>query len=373
MSRLLVACGGSGDLVTALALAGQDPEPVTVLAAPLWERFALDPRPGPRGPADLAGLTAGPAGGIITAHTRLPGGYSPLPRLASSVRIPLVHLDLGEGVVGLRGQLERIVACYGVRTVELVDTGGDALARGDEPGLVSPALDALLLAAVAPLACRTRLHCTGLGVDGELTEAELAALTADIPAESVRGLAADRAAAVYRRYSWMPSEASLITLLAAGGLRGTVDLSRDCPLVRVDGATALVHSFPLRPVAERSRFATAVAASTSFADADRCLRTAGARSEYRSELDRAAAPGGPQPDVSPDLACLVEQAGPRGDHLSVRRIARAAGLNSRAGHLWLERLLRRSAGAGYRRPLLPTAVSPRPAEPVPTVTAQERP
>ncbi|MFF2619037.1 DUF1152 domain-containing protein [Kitasatospora sp. NPDC058046] len=380
MSRLLVACGGSGDLVTALAVAASPPrdqsEPaseraanrVAVLAAPVWERFALDPRPGPRGPADLTGLSSLPAGRRITVDTRLPGGYSPLPALAGMLRVPIIYLSFADGAVGLRSQLERIVRCYGITTVELVDTGGDALARGHEPGLVSPASDALLLAAVAPLGCRTLLTCAGLGIDGELTPAELDALTTDIPAESVRELAVEQAAALYREFSWMPSEASLITLLAAGGLQGTVDLSEGRPLVRVDGGTARAHSFPLRPVATRSRHAAAVAATTSFAEADRRLRAAGARSEYQAELDRAAAVAtGRVAKIPADLGRLVERARPRGDYLSVRRIARASGLNSRQGHLWLERLLRHSAGADYRRPLLRVT----PAVPVPHVQEEE--
>ncbi|MEU2251518.1 DUF1152 domain-containing protein [Streptomyces sp. NPDC019224] len=391
MSRLLVACGGSGDLVTAISFAattspgsveaaavrtGQPrvlttlrpngPQEgkntsagdVAVLATPVWERFALDPRPGPRGPGDLIGLTDSPAGLQITSDTHLPGGFSPLPALSAASQLPVFYLSLAEGVVGLHRQLTSIVRWFEIDTVDLVDTGGDALARGDEPGLVSPALDALLIAAVTTLDCRTRLICAGLGTDGELSDREIHSLMVEIPAESQSRLDARQARSYYEQFSWVPSEASLITLLSAIGLRGTVDVNDDCPPVRMDERTAVAYTFPLRPIAARSRYASAVAASTSFAQADERLRAIGARSEYRAELDRAVSPAPPPPTEPLDIRTAIDRALPCGDYLSVRRLARAAGLNSREGLLYLERLLSQTLGSAYRRPLIGVRATP---------------
>jgi hypothetical protein len=353
MSRMLVACGGSGDLITALSLIrSQARDDTVILATPVWERFAVDPHPGPRDHDDMANLARVNGGWRITARSSTPGGYSPLPKFSATCGLPLLFLDLTTGALGMRDQLERIVHAHDLDDVELVDTGGDALACGTEPGIASPATDALLMAAARALPCRTWVTCAGLGLDGELTRAELNTAISKIPAVQSSLVPSAVAERLYAAYQWFPSEASLITLLAAKGHTGTVDLSEKYAPVAIDRSTAMAHTFHLRPLAERNRFAHAVADSSSFLEADLALQKIGARSEYQSELNRSAADT-QSPVPMPDLATVLRQAAPvRADFVSLRRLARSSGLNSRQGHLYLEQQLTESFGRAYQSPIL---------------------
>lgn len=53
-------------------------------------------------------------------------------------------------------------------SIDLLDVGGDILARGDEPTLQSPFADALTLAACCQVNAPIRLLVAGPGLDGEL-------------------------------------------------------------------------------------------------------------------------------------------------------------------------------------------------------------
>src|SRR5450759_5758423 len=47
------------------------------------------------------------------------------------------------GVCGLRAQIAELADAIKARTVTLVDVGGDIIARGDEPELLSPLADSM--------------------------------------------------------------------------------------------------------------------------------------------------------------------------------------------------------------------------------------
>lgn len=353
--RMIVACGGSGDLVTALSLvlsgARQD---TVVLATPVWERFALDPHPGPRDHHNIKKLARDKGGWRITQWTNLPGGFSPLPRFAAACGLPLMFLSLSHGVVGLTAQLDRIARSYGTSDVDLVDTGGDVLARGDEPGLVSPALDAALLAALANLPCATSVTCAGLGLDGELTEMELVRLIREIPPQSADFVTCTLASEVYRRFSWFPSEASLMMLLAAMGCEGTVDVSDKGHPVVLDDRASVAYSFSLPMVAERSTLARVVAGCKSFTDLDAALQAQGSKSEYASEVSRGTRQEADKSWQTENLRNLIcrQRIQPNADFVTARRIARSVGLNSRRGYRVLHRYLASTYGPDYQRPLL---------------------
>jgi hypothetical protein len=349
MGELMIAAGGSGDLVTAWTLArmrGERP----VFAAPLWERTGLDPWPGPRGVTDVLGLLHDPAGARITARTRLPGGWSPLPHLVRTTEITLYLLDVTRGAAGVAGQLRRLAAARGISTVEVVDAGGDVLAHGDEPGLQSPALDAIVLAAVHASGLPARVTVTGAGLDGELTAAEMATAERDVggPLAEDR-LAAGAAAHAYRRLSWFPSEASLMTLLAAQAVTGTVDIRQGRPPVRLHERCARVASYDLGAVARRSVPARALRDTTAFADADRILTELGCVSEYALEVAARDRPVPPQRDLcGTDLETDAS-------HLGVRRLARLLGRTSHHDQAQLDRWLAVHCGAAYRKPVVPVA------------------
>lgn len=172
MSRpLYVAAGGGGDALAALTVrdAMDDSGTPPVVASYSWDRYLIDPAPGPRSPTDFSRLER------LTEHcwevtgdSRLKAvGTSGLTVLARHTPARFVLLDPRDGAVGLRRQISELVDYLSADRVTLVDVGGDVAARGDEPTLLSPLGDSLALAALVGLPVATDAAIVGPGVDGE--------------------------------------------------------------------------------------------------------------------------------------------------------------------------------------------------------------
>lgn len=182
MTRLIVAAGGGGDAVAAAmihaALYGDEDQAVILTYA--WDRLLIDPVPGPRGPDNFTGLhSLTPAVWTVPAEARpiTPAG-STLPRLSAELRHTFALIDPRHGVEGVTRQLEELVDHLSPESIELLDVGGDILARGDEPTLKSPLADALTLAACCQVNAPVRLLVAGPGLDGELLSTNCAARSA---------------------------------------------------------------------------------------------------------------------------------------------------------------------------------------------------
>ncbi|MFE5923803.1 DUF1152 domain-containing protein [Streptomyces sp. NPDC056468] len=93
---------------------------------------------------------------------------STLPRLAAELPHTFALIDPYEGAEGVTRQLNELVSHLQPEPIDLLDVGGDILARGEEPALKSPLADALGLAACCQVNVPIRLLVVGLGLDGEL-------------------------------------------------------------------------------------------------------------------------------------------------------------------------------------------------------------
>ena len=103
-----------------------------------WDRLLIDPVPGPRGPANFTGLqplTPKRVGSTAPTQSRIAPAGSTLPRLAAELPHTFALIDPGHGVEGITHQLEELIAHLAPESIDLLDVGGDILARGDEPTL----------------------------------------------------------------------------------------------------------------------------------------------------------------------------------------------------------------------------------------------
>jgi hypothetical protein len=284
---------------------------------------------------------------------------STLPRLATELPADLYLVDPGGGAAGMALQIRELQELLDLPRLALVDTGGDVLARGDEPGLRSPLADALSLTAASAVDPAADVLVAAPGLDGELDRREVGAALADVAADApALRLAGTDYAGVAGVFRWHPSEVTGLVFAAARGDRGGVRSHGSAGRTVLTDGGCDVWRAPVAAVRGRSRLAGALDGSTSLADAEQRLAELGYGSELEQERRRAAHRHAAQPARRSDqlaVADLVlaaaEAAGQRA--ATLRSIAEAVA--AAAGHVSLgdlSDLLAADARFAVRPPLV---------------------
>ncbi|MEU6099014.1 DUF1152 domain-containing protein [Streptomyces sp. NPDC047079] len=334
MTRLIVAAGGGGDAVAAamlhVALYGAEDRAVILTYA--WDRLLIDPIPGPRGASDFTGLKRmTPAVWAVPAkaHPIAPAG-STLPRLARELPHTFALIDPHQGVEGVTRQLEELVEHLTPQSIDLLDVGGDILARGDEPRLKSPLADALTLAACCQVNAPVRLLVAGPGLDGELSPEALRGMLGPL----VHTFTAKDVERISTVLEWHPSEATGVLAATARGVRGTCEI-RDAGLpVPLTDESPTVHEVDLDEAVSRNRLAQAIMATETLEEVEAHSREICGYSEIDYERNKALwLKDQPPTKLDPEatLAQLDQfeaEARARGaTHTTFRRITEALNLN----------------------------------------------
>jgi hypothetical protein len=292
---LVVGIGGGGDVVgtvpTARLLESHGVD--TILGGVAWERWVVDPTVGPRPFAQVTNIDRlNDAVALASADTRTDDGVAfAESRVAAHYDTRVALLDISGGPEGLRAGLDAACESLDADLVVGVDSGGDALAAGDEPGLRSPLADAVALAALSDLETEAALGVFGYGSDGELTAAEL---QAGIGRAAQRGgllgawgLTRRAVEDLERLLESVETEASRLPVAAARGEFESVAIregEREVPLSPTSTVT-----FYLDPatVAGTSDPVECVRGTDSLGAADVALDDAGYRTELERERDLA--------------------------------------------------------------------------------------
>lgn len=293
----MVGIGGGGDVVGALALARRCEELGTpfALGGVAWERFAIDPHPGPRRVDEIVdGRPLGDHAALARAGTSTPQGVAfSESQVAAYLGTDTVLIDVTGGARGAAEGIRAAAGELGCDLCLLVDIGGDALAAGGEPGLASPLCDAVMIAAALRLGgdppCL--LAVLGPGCDGELSPAEVlervAALSRAGAWTATWGLTPAIADDVEAAASASHTEASLQVVRCARGEIGEAPIRDGRRHVPLGPLGALAFCFDLRAAAAELPLARAVLDSESI-DAARAAHAAlGVRTELDYERSRA--------------------------------------------------------------------------------------
>ncbi|MFF0760569.1 DUF1152 domain-containing protein [Streptomyces sp. NPDC003737] len=288
MTRLIVAAGGGGDAVAAAmldaALYGDDDQAVILTYA--WDRLLVDPIPGPRGADDFTGLEPiTPTVWAVPAEAHpIPPAGSTLPRLAADLPHTFALLDPHHGAEGVTRQLEELLSHLKPESIDLLDVGGDILARGNEPTLKSPLADALTLAACCQVGAHIRLLVAGPGLDGELPFEDLRGVLGP----TVHALTAKDTEPVSSVLEWHPSEATGMLAATARGVRGTCEV-RDAGLpVPLTDEGPTVHQVDMDEALSRNELARAIATTTSLDEVETYSREVCGYSEIDYERNKAS-------------------------------------------------------------------------------------
>jgi hypothetical protein len=299
----VLGIGGGGDVVGSLAVARRCEQLGTefALGGVAWERFARDPRPGPRPPAEIIescrlgehALLAGPKTATIDG-VRFSEAYAAAHlRAHGQTSGQTVLIDVTGGARGAAEGIARAASELGCDLVVYVDIGGDAIADGSEPGLASPLCDAIMLAAALRLGDELPGAgvVLGAGCDGELSSEEVLARVAALA----------RAGAWIGTWSVTPAIADEIELAAAGsGTEASLQVVRcargELGAAEIRGGR---RSVPLGPVgalafcfdpvagADELPLARAVLETDDLEAARAGLAAKGLRTELDYERDRA--------------------------------------------------------------------------------------
>lgn len=300
----MLGIGGGGDVVGALASARlcQSFGAEFRLGGVAWERFPIDPYPGPRSIDQIiGGKPLGPAAVLADEKTTTPDGVPfAESRMAAFICSPTVLLDITGGPGAVADAISGAAESLGCDLCVLLDVGGDVLAHGDEPGLASPLCDAIMLAAGARVAERlpTIAAVYGAGCDGELTPAEVLDRIAElgragalIGAWGLTPVVADQLEAAA---ATVPTEASLMGVRCARGETGPVEIRGGRRSVELTPVGALTFYFdPAAAVEHAAPLARAVAEADSLAGAQEALAALGVRTELDYERARATTTGAP--------------------------------------------------------------------------------
>ncbi|MFF4048903.1 DUF1152 domain-containing protein [Streptomyces chartreusis] len=357
MTRLIVAAGGGGDAVAAAMLDAAlygDEDPAVILTY-AWDRLLVDPVPGPRGVHDFTGLEQlTPSVSTVPAEARpiAPAG-STLPRLAAELPHTFTMIDPYQGALGVARQLEELVSRLGPESIDLLDVGGDILARGDEPTLKSPLADALTLAACCQVDAPVRLLIAGPGLDGELPHEDLRGMLGSL----VHTFTAKDTESISSVLEWHPSEATGMLAATARGMRGTCEV-RDAGLpvpLTAEGPT--VHEVDMDEALSRNRLARAVVATETLEEVETHSREICGYSEIDYERNKAAWIS-ERPPLELDPAAVLAELGQfeteargRGvTHTTFRHITEALNLNGNQRQA-LRELLINSRPEQYVAPL----------------------
>jgi hypothetical protein len=301
---LVLGIGGGGDVIGALALGRRCEQLGTefALGGVAWERFARDPRPGPRPVHEIAaGRPAGDHAVLAGPETATDDGVLFSEAYAARhLGTEVALIDVTRGPAAAARGVADAAAAMGCDLVVYVDIGGDAIAEGSEPGLASPLCDAVMLAAAQLLEPRMpgAAVVLGAGCDGELTPEEVVARVAALARAgawtSTWGVTVEIADELERAAEGSGTEASLQVARCARGEHGPAEIRGGRRTVPLGPLGALAFCFDVAAATAALPLVETVREAGSLDEARSALEAAGIRTELDYERDRAAeaAPSG---------------------------------------------------------------------------------
>lgn len=292
---LLIGIGGGGDIVgtipTADLLEMFDIE--CLFGGLSWERYTYDPVPGPRRFDETKNVrklneVVWYANKESLANSGARFAESGFAEVIGQETL-LVGIDSGPKAVA-----EGILHAAGVLGADLVvgvDVGGDVIALGHEPGLMSPLADSVMTAAFARLEndIPSLIGLFGYGSDGELTHDELeASMKLKLKKNAVLGswgITHDALARLEEVVAVVPTEASRLPIIYSKGEFENTAIRNGTRPVSLSMASTVTFYFSPSVLFENSRLAQAVSLCSSLEEANNALHTLKIRTELDLERD----------------------------------------------------------------------------------------
>ncbi len=294
---LLIGIGGGGDIVgtipTAdlLGLFGVE----CIFGGLSWERSVFDPVPGPRTFEETKNVRklndvvwyANKESVTSTGVKFAESGFSEV--YGQETLLIGIHSGpeaIAHGIVDAARKL-------GADLVIGIDVGGDVIARGNEPGLMSPLADAIMTAAFARLESEipSFIGLFGFGSDGELTLKELESSMRLILKEGgvigSWGITQDALRRLEEVIAVVPTEASRLPTLYAKGEFQETTIRSGTRNVSLSMASTVTFYFSPNVLYEKfSKLAKHVSDCKSLEEANDALHSLNIHTELDIERDK---------------------------------------------------------------------------------------
>jgi len=292
---LLIGIGGGGDIVgtipTADLLEMFDIE--CVFGGLSWERFTYDPVPGPRKFHETENVRKlNDVVWFANKHSMAQSGA----RFAEAgfaevigTETLLVGIESGPQAVadGILDAAQKL----GADLVIGVDVGGDVIAQGHEPGLMSPLADSIMTAAFAGLEQKipSLIGLFGYGSDGELTLDELeASIKVKLKTGAVLGswgITHDALLRLEEMIAVVPTEASRLPVDFFKGEFEETSIRNGTRPVSLSISSTVTFYFSPSSLFENSKLAQAVYKCKDIEEANDALHLLDIRTELDLERD----------------------------------------------------------------------------------------
>lgn len=233
---LLVGIGGGADVIgtipTKLHLESFGIK--CVLGGIPWERYSIDPFPGPR-PFDQIVNVANINDSLCwaTEKTKTQDGLFFSESKASKVlKEKILLVNIFNSSTKIAKDLKEFCKKNKIDLIVGIDVGGDVIAKGDEPGLSSPLADSIMLSALKKVetSVDTKIAVLGYGSDGELLPSELNSSLSIISKKKgligMIGINADSQKIMKKLIAKIETDASRIPTLAFSGTYGPSKIRR---------------------------------------------------------------------------------------------------------------------------------------------------
>ncbi|MCE4605723.1 MAG: DUF1152 domain-containing protein [Desulfurococcales archaeon] len=296
---LVFGAGGGGDVIGALHIYNKlkSMGAETYLGALVWERYIVDPHPGPIPlmafiDIDPISETAGIASSESIAYRYGREIIPQIIRVAGAVKDKVIILDGSRGAEGLALGLASAADYLNAMTIIGVDVGGDILAKGQEESLWSPLADSLSLYAIHRVKGEKIIAVHGVGADGELPEDLVLNYISEIARENglITAIGLDRRDVdLYEKINdLVVTEASKIPVEAFKGYNGKIAIRNGTREVSVNPCTAITFLLDAEATYNHSGIAKLVEGSRHIGEASRKLNERCIYTEYDLEKDIAA-------------------------------------------------------------------------------------
>jgi hypothetical protein len=256
-----------------------------------WERFILDPKPGPRPLEELVNIEElsetvciGGPDTVTEDGVKLQASY-----LSERLSEKVVLVDITKGVKKTAKGLDEALSKLGANLLIGVDGGGDILARGIEKNLRSPLCDSVMLASLYYMKNRNLIGVFAAGCDGELSLEEILSYLSEIASIGgylgAYGMTEEDVEVLEKLIDGMVSEVSRIALLSFRGFKGSIGIREDLYKVETSVISTITFYLNTEKTYSLSPIAKAVSESGNIIEANMKLNKMGIRTEFDLELE----------------------------------------------------------------------------------------